>query len=135
MASSRVRRIVGVLLAAGLTVCASAQAPPEAPRLAILSPDSDAYVSGLTVLRAAIDPPDAASALSFFVDGRQLCVVAHPPFECEWEAGRAVTEHQIRIVATLASGGRVVKTLRTRELGYAENVDVDVVQVTVTVTD
>src|ERR1700724_2457566 len=101
MTGSRVRGIVALLV--GLSVCASAQAPPDAPELTVLSPESDSYASGLTLLRAAVSPSDAASTLSFFVDGRQLCVVTHAPFDCEWEAGRSVVEHQIRVVASLAS--------------------------------
>lgn len=110
-------------------------APQPAPRLTVFAPIDKAYVSGQTMLRAGVEPADAASAVVFFVDGRQLCVVTAEPFECEWDAGRSVAEHQIRVVATLAAGGRVVQTVRTKGLGYAENVDVDVVQVTVTVTD
>ena len=37
--------------------------------------------------------------------------------------------------AELTAGGRVVRTVRTKALGYAEKVDVDVVQVIATVTD
>jgi Ca-activated chloride channel family protein len=135
MIRSVTRRLVGTLVSVGLTVCVFAQTPTEGPQLTIVSPESDAFVSGLTMLRASLDPPQAASAVSFFVDGRQLCVVSQPPFDCEWEAGRTIEEHQIRVVAALAGGGRIVKTVRTKSLGYAENVDVDVVQVTVTVTD
>jgi Ca-activated chloride channel homolog len=71
----------------------------------------------------------------FFVDGRLVCTVSKPPFECEWDAGTAVSEHQIRVAATLSRGGRIVQTRRTKALGFTENVDVDVVQVTVTVSD
>jgi VWFA-related protein len=71
----------------------------------------------------------------FFVDGRQACVVPTPPFECEWDAGRRIVEHQIRVVATLVAGGRVVQTLRTKGVSFADNEDVDAVQVTVTVMD
>ena len=46
-----------------------------------------------------------------------------------------IAEHQVRAVATLQGGARVVQTVRTRTVGYAERIDVDVVQVTVTVTD
>lgn len=127
--------LVGLLFAAVLTVYASAQAPANAPQLAILSPEDDSYVSGPTPLRAGLDPPDAASAVTFFVDGRQWCVLTVAPFECDWDAGRSVAEHQIRVVASLASGGRLVRTARTKGLDYAENVDVEVVQVTVTVTE
>ena len=57
------------------------------------------------------------------------------PFECDWDAGRAIAEHQIRVVATLTAGGRVVQTLRTKGVSFNDNEDVDAVQVTVTVTD
>jgi len=122
---------VSISLAAMST---SRQAPPAA-QLTILSPVEDSYVSGETILRATLEPPDAASAVIFFVDGRQLCVVPVAPFECEWDAGRTITEHQIRIVATLNAGGRVVQTLRTKGVTFADNEDVDAVQVTVTVMD
>lgn len=111
-----------------------AQTSP-APRLEIASPVADAYLSGTTVFRATLTPPDAATRILFSVDGKQVCDVPAPPFECSWEAGSNVVAHQIRVVADLKGGGRVIKTLRTRSLGYAEKVDVDVVQVIATVTD
>jgi VWFA-related protein len=123
--------VVAVVLA-GLSATLSAQAPPAA-RLSILSPQPDSYLSGETTLRASLDPSDAATAVTFFVDGRQICVVPAPPFECEWNAGRNIAEHQVRIVATLAAGWRVVQTLRTKGVRFADNEDVDAVQVTVTV--
>jgi len=111
-----------------------AQQPAQA-KLTIVSPVDGAYASGVQMLRATLDPPTAASAVIFFVDGRQVCVVAAAPFECEWDAGRTVNEHQVRVVATLTGGGRVVQTVRTKGIGFADNVDVDAVQVTVTVGD
>jgi hypothetical protein len=39
------------------------------------------------------------------------------------------------VVVNLASGNRVVQTARTQGMAFAETVDVDIVQVTVTVTD
>src|SRR6185295_5260292 len=101
-------------VAATAAISLSAQTPASAPQLAILAPVEDAYLSGPTSLKATLDPPDAASAVIFFVDGRQICVVPSAPFECEWDAGRAIAEHQIRVVATLNAGGRAVQTLRTK---------------------
>ena len=69
------------------------------------------------------------------MDGRQVCQAAAAPFECSWEAGVTIVAHQIRVVAELEEGGRLVRTVRTKALGYTEKVDVDVVQVIVTVTD
>jgi VWFA-related protein len=114
----------------------SAQTPAPDPELRILSPAADAYVSGPTLLRARVDPSDTVQNVTFFVDGRQLCVLTRPPFDCDWDAGAAVGEHQIRAVATLTGGApRIFKTVRTKAIGYTERVDVDVVQVTVTVSD
>jgi Ca-activated chloride channel family protein len=136
-------RILALAAGVSLLVCApsagtlnpgQAQAPAAA-QLTILWPEDDTYVSGEIVLRAELNPPDAASAVIFSVDGRQQCVVPAAPFECSWDAGRTINEHQIRVVATLTAGGRVVRTLRTKGVKFDDNEDVDAVQVTVTVMD
>ena len=133
--------IVALAAAAGAParVQTAAQRPPaaaaEGPQLTILSPGDEAYVSGPTLLRARVDPMDAVAGVTFFVDGRQACALTKLPFECDWDAGAAIAEHQVRAVATLKGGGRVVQTVRTKSVGYSERVDVDVVQVTVTVSD
>jgi VWFA-related protein len=101
----------------------------------ILSPDADSYVSGLASIRVAVGASPAPKQILFFVDGRQVCQLSAPPYECVWDAGAAVVTHQIRVVAEFATGNRVVRTVRTRTLDFAERVDVDIVQVTVTVSD
>jgi len=111
----------------------SAQAPEAT--LTIESPTGDMYISGATPLRAKTNPADAATTVTFFVDGRQACALKSPPWECDWDAGARVAEHQVRAVATLRNGARLVQTVRTRTIGYTERVNVDVVQVTVTVSD
>jgi Ca-activated chloride channel family protein len=128
-------------IAAMLASCAIAGGPRAAgqqaaePELTILSPGEDAYVSGATLLRAQVTRPETIAGVTFFVDGRQACALTRQPFECDWDAGATIAEHQVRAVATLRGGGRIVRTLRTKSVGYAERVDVDVVQVTVTVSD
>jgi VWFA-related protein len=121
-----------VFFVAGLVVMSAQSAEPK---LTIVSPDAGAYVSGPTILRAKIEPPDAASTMTFFVDGRQACALKTPPWECDWDAGARLAEHQVRAVATLTGGTRLVQTIRTKAVGYTERVNVDVVQVTVTVSD
>lgn len=122
------------LLLAVLNAVTLAQTAAQA-RLQILSPPEGALVSGPILLRATVDPPTAASSVVFSVDGRQICTVSAPPFECAWDAGAAIVAHQIRVVANLTSRGRIVRNVRTKELGYTEKVEVDVVQVTATVLD
>ena len=133
----RTASVTGAVVAAafGLALIVSAQAPDSAPQLKILSPGEDSYVSGPTLLRASIVPAEAAASMTFFVDGRQVCALTRPPFECEWDAGPALGEHQVRAVATLTAGGRAVQTIRTKAVSVTEKVNVDVVQVTVTVSD
>lgn len=144
----RLRSFAAAVALAGaagvLTRAGAAQSPPPpppappaaaAPAVTITSPTAEAYVSGVTPLRAALDTQAPIRNVTFFVDGRQSCSLDEAPFECDWDAGPTVSAHMVRVVVTLASGDRVVKTMRTRGLGYAEKVDVEVIQVTVTVTD
>ncbi|HSC26294.1 MAG TPA: VWA domain-containing protein [Vicinamibacterales bacterium] len=121
------------------TIAATAAAQPPAASLRIASPGEGAYVEGPTRLVAVVEPPAAASdveEVTFFADGRKVCTIRRPPFECDWDAGVRVVEQQIRAVAILKSGASLVKTVRTADLpGYTERVDVDVVLVTVAVAD
>ena len=112
----------------------AAQAPDVA--LVFLSPEDGGYASGPTPIRLRIDPPGtAASSVQLFADGRLVCTLDQPPFECQWDAGPDVVEHVLRAVATIADGRRVAHSIRTKGVAYTEKVDVDVVQVTATVTD
>jgi VWFA-related protein len=117
-------------------VIASAQGQSsDPPHVTILSPADDSFVSGPTLLRARIDPPEAGLGVTFFADGRQICALTREPYECDWDAGGAISEHQVRAVGTLVAGGRVVQTVRTKGISFSERVDVEAVQVTVTVGD
>ena len=124
-----------VILSGATCVVFTAQAPAATTRVQILSPETTAFVSGPTPIRATVEPIDTVTSVTFFVDGRQVCEFGAAPFECEWDAGRDVVAHQVRVVVTLDGGGRVVRTIRTKGLQYVDKVEVDAVQVTVTVTD
>lgn len=107
---------------------------PQTVRVKIVSPEEDGIVSGPTMLRAQVTPAGAAVTVTFFVDGRQVCRAATAPFECEFDVGQAIAEHQVRAVAA-GNGVRVVDTVMTKGLGFAETVDVELVQVTVSVSE
>ena len=109
-----------------------------APALRIAAPTEGTYLSGPSRLVMTLEPPTAlrdVTQVTVFADGRQVCLIVRPPFECDWDAGERIVEHQIRAVASLRSGARAIATVRTKGLEYAESVDVDVVQVTAVVTD
>ena len=116
------------------TPAAGPIATPAAP-VVISSPTAETYVSGPTPLRISLDPSVAVRNVTFFVDGRQFCSLNEPPFECDWDAGSTISAHLIRLVVTPIEGDRIVKTMRTKGLGYADRVNVEAIQVTVTVSD
>jgi Ca-activated chloride channel family protein len=131
----RNRAPLAALLLAAVAML-SAQATPEQVR--IVSPSEGTYLAGSARLIAAVEPASVArevADVTFFADGTQVCVVTAAPFECDWDAGERIRAHQIRAVATLRGGRRLVQTVRTKDLEYVESVDVDVVQVTAVVTD
>jgi VWFA-related protein len=117
------------LLAAALV--GFAQQPPL-----IVQPGEGAYVSG--PVEIAVSVPAGAPAitqLTVYADGRLVCSRREPPWQCEWNAGPGVREHQVRAVAVLADGQRLSRVVRTRAAEYADRVDVEAVQVPVVVTD
>jgi Ca-activated chloride channel family protein len=125
--------VVLALTAVSLSFEDAAAASP--PNVRIVSPREGSFVVGASRLQAAVDPSDLASGVVFFVDGVKTCTVSAPPFECEWNAGPTIAEHVVRLVVNLRAGGRIVQMARTAAAAFAETVDVDVVKVTVTVTD
>jgi Ca-activated chloride channel family protein len=128
----------GATAAAVMLAAIAVSAQPAAPVLRIASPTQDAYVSGPVRLVARVDPPALEKTIVqvvFFAAGKQVCTIQRPPFECDWDAGDRIGEHQIRATAVLRDGTRLVGNVRTRGLQHVEVTHVDVVQVTAVVTD
>ena len=110
----------------------------SAPTLRFASPTDETYASGLVVLRVVVDGDSAASLIedvTFFADGRQVCVVPGTTPQCKWDAGPQLTTHAIRAVARLKAGGRLVANVRTKDAGYVEAVSVDAVLASAVVTE
>lgn len=132
------RLLCALAIVAGSVTTAStlyAQAADPLPSAQLLAPDRDSYLTGTVQLRASADAEAPVAAVAFYVDGRQVCIVESRPFDCEWDAGGEVNAHQVRAIFSLVDGTRSVRTVRTKGLGFADKVNVEVVQVTVTVTD
>jgi len=124
------------LCAAVLIAVAAPLAQAPAPAVVFVFPADGDYVSGPVTLKAELRPHDQAiKSLSLFADGKLVCALERPPFECDWDAGRRVSEHALRAVAVLPDGRRLARGVRTRGVPYAEAVDVDVVHITASVTD
>jgi VWFA-related protein len=108
------------------------------PTIKIVSPGDESFVSGPVMLRALVNPPTASTQIAqvaFYGDGRLVCQMAQPAYECAWDAGEGINEHQVRVVATLKNGTRLVDNVRTKSVAFADHAEVELVQVTATVTD
>ena len=129
-------RLLAVLAAISLVVSAQ---EPGGLAIRVVSPEPDSYISGVTLLKAVVEPPgrsDDLAKLLFFADGRQVCnVMDTRNAECTWDAGDEVKPHVFRVVGELRNGGRVVTSTRTKGIDHSENVAVEVVQITAVVTD
>jgi Ca-activated chloride channel family protein len=127
------------------TVCLAAMVlavMPEAAQeagLQIVSPPDGSYVSDRITLEARIMPPERRAEVTdvtFYADAMLVCRTADAERpRCAWDAGATVRAHQIRVVATLKNGARLVATRRTREIDVNEAVRVQVVQLNALVSD
>ena len=125
------------LKALGITALAMVASAGQPPALRIVAPTKETVVSGGTRLEVAIEPADVASkveSVTFTVDGRLACTIERPPFACTWNAGDVVRGRHVRVVATLAGGGRLTDNVHTKDLGFTERVRTDAVLVPVIVT-
>lgn len=121
----------GAPMPAGAT---QTQAPASASALKIVAPQEDAVITGVTEIKVELPAGADVRAMSFYADGRLVCAPEAPPFKCAWDAGAVVSGHHLRVVATLASGGRLIGNLHTKDLGHTEKIKVEAVLVPVIVT-
>jgi Ca-activated chloride channel family protein len=123
------------VVALGLLVCRASLAVAAAS-LSIVEPVPGRYVSGPLTLRAEVTPADAAVVrVTLVADGRTVCTREVPPWACPWDAGSGVRAHEIRAVAVLADGSRLVDAVRTQASGFVPTAAAEVVEVATTVTD
>jgi Ca-activated chloride channel homolog len=123
------------LLLASAGAVADGRAQDAEAAILFRSPVDDGYVSGPSKVAVAIVPAGTAvRSVSLFADGKLLCTLERPPFECAWDAGSRVTEHLVRATAVLGDGREIRHSIRTKGVEYTESVDVNVVQITATVS-
>jgi Ca-activated chloride channel family protein len=124
------------LAAAAAVVSLAAGVEDRAVR--ITYPPADSIVSGPTRIEVTITPLDLVpqvSSVVFYANGRLICTAQRQPFACPWDPGDAVRGNHLRVVATLSDGTQLKDNLRTKDLGYAEQVRTDAILVPVIVTD
>jgi Ca-activated chloride channel family protein len=108
----------------------------ETARIVFAMPEDGAYASGPMSVAILLEPADTpVRSVTLFADGRLLCTLERPPFECPWDAGPRVNEHLLRAAVVLADGRRLARAIRTKGVSYVESVDVDAVHIPVSVLD
>ena len=127
-------------LVCALTLLLSAGSGAQAPDLSIrwVSPTADTYLSGPVLLRVIFAGEGGGTRVedvTFYADGKQVCVAPGAKAECAWDAGSQLTSHALRAVARLKAGGRLVSAIRTKSVEYVESVAVDVILANAVVTD
>ncbi|MEO7192729.1 MAG: VWA domain-containing protein [Vicinamibacterales bacterium] len=121
-----------------LTAGMLAASQDQARDLLILSPDADTVLSGRSSFSADVIPPTApVRYVALFVDGTQVCRMTARPYTCSWDAGPEAVPRSVRVVAEMADGLRLVKTLRTtaQASGPSFRAATDVITVPVDVRD
>ena len=108
----------------------------QAPVLTIVQPTADMYLLGPTELVADVSPATVHVVdVTFVVDGQLICRVTSRPFKCPFDAGSRTGSRTVRVRATFPSGDPLTETVRTKGLNLAQSVSVDVILVSVHVTD
>ncbi len=63
---------------------------------------------GSMIIRVEFDQPEpSVDLMQFFGDGRLVCTVKAPPFECRWNVGTEVRKHTMRVVVALPDGQQI----------------------------
>ena len=127
--------LIIVLAITAAQMVASVPSQESGRSIVFVSPVDGGYISGPTTVSVRIVPAgETAKSVSLFADGTLLCTLEHPPYTCPWDAGPKVLEHLIRATAVLGDGRQIRTSIRTKGADYTETVDVEVVQITATVT-
>jgi Ca-activated chloride channel family protein len=104
--------------------------------LSIVSPTADDVLAGVMTFAASVRPAAApVRRVTFFVDGMRACVAAAPPYRCTWDSASMRGARDVRAVADLADGSRVIRTVRTRGTVARFSASTDSVVVAVRVQD
>src|SRR5262245_57925678 len=105
-----------LILVCALVVALVGVGGAQSPDLAIrwVSPTADTYLSGSVLLRVIFTGEGGGTKVedvTFYADGKQVCVAPGAKSECAWDAGSGVTSHALRAVARLKAGGRLVSAI------------------------
>ena len=117
-----------------LTVLVVGGAWPGQATFRLLEPTEETILTGPVTFRVGLSG-GTLKELVIQIDGVEVCRRTAPPFECQWNAGASLDPRVVRAVATLATGERLVNSVRTKGLRVSDRSDVASVLVSSHVTD
>jgi Ca-activated chloride channel family protein len=126
------------LLSALVCLCLTSMPRAQAPtgQLVILNPKADDVLNGEIMFLAEVRSAGSrVRQVTFFADGMRACSVSAIPYQCAWNAVSMRGVRDIRAVAELADGTRLVQAVRTRGTVAAFRASTDSVLVAVRVQD
>jgi VWFA-related protein len=115
------RTTVFTLIVVLLSAAVVAASPQEELRVRIVAPGDGTYVSGPTVISAAVTPvaDTAIARVTFEVDGGVVGVVEEPPYEVTYDFGEQFSSHLIEVTAVDITGREASADVLTRDLETA----------------
>jgi Ca-activated chloride channel homolog len=116
----------------------TSSAPVEpSSALRIIAPEPSDTLVGTTTIKVEIGDDVQVEAVEFFVgaEPRPICRDQQRPFQCEFDAGRTLKPHRIRVVARLSDGRTDAKTVETTGHIIDAAVDVSGINVPIVVWD
>ncbi len=124
------RAALTTVLATFLAVAATAQV-----RVTIASPAAGQFAFGQVNFIAQVESVEPVAKVVFEVDGRTLEVLERPPWAVKVDLGQENVTHRFRVTAQTAAGATGEAVVSTPAIQVDEQVDVDLQQLFVTVTE
>lgn len=107
----------------------------EELHVSISEPDGLEPVFGEVTLAAVVYPPDEAARVEFLVDGKRVGELTGPPFELSVDVGWENLEHRFEVRAFGRQGERAESVVVTPPIRVDLELDLELQQLYVTVTD
>jgi Ca-activated chloride channel family protein len=103
--------------------------------VSITSPEGLEPVFGEVELGAVVYPPEEVARVEFLVDGAPVGELTRPPFELSVDVGWENVEHRFEVRALGREGGRASSVVVTPPIRVDLELDIELQQLYVTVTD
>lgn len=129
-------RPLAVLVSAFVLLNVATKAPQAAEVwVSIAEPREGAPVIGDVLIVADVVAAEPVEGVEFRLDGQTVGMVTSPPFRMQVNLGDDNTAHRFEVIARCIDGGTARDSVTTEPVPVAKEIDVELEQLYVTVTD